>query len=201
MIDDLTVPVHQIYIPGILFICLIKNLLDRAVIHIDKQHPPPGMSGIRQLHTPAQRDYPCILIIAALENILDMRCRKMQILNLLSCLYKPLLLFQINRLLSRSDRPCCQNRAILRHTDNAYKIVLIFLIQQVHFLVDGLLGQILIFDDVVIHKVGDVHHFTDVAVQIPADLFQHLLVVLQCHLPCIAHKLCIERNSHEQHTH
>ena len=201
MIDDLAVPVHQIHIPGVLFICLVKNLLDRAVIHIDKQDSPSGVPHICKLHAPAQGDYPRILVVAALKNVLDMRRGKMQILNLLSCLHKPLLLFQINRLLSRGDRPCCQNRTILRHTDNTDKIVLIFLIQQVHLLVDGLLGQVFIFDDIVIHEIGDVHHITDVAVQVPADLFQHLFVVFQSHLPCVANKLCIERNSHEQHTH
>ena len=106
----------------------------------------------------------------------------MKVLHLSDRIDKPFLPHNIQIAFLICDRSCRYQISLIRVTGNADQVILICLIEQIHFLIHRIHGKILILDDTVIHRIGNTAHIPKIGFQIDRGLVQKLLGTLDRHI-------------------
>ena len=175
MIDDFSVRCHQIYIfTGSICVCLLKKLLNTAVIHINQKNALHGTAISGELYRTAQRHHPVISVRWIIKEILHMGCGEMKIFQFSGCILKPFLRFYINSwFLCGNGRCFCQLPVICItcHTD---QLILVRLVQKIHRILQTLTSDVCILDYRIIHCIRNTAHIPQIILQIDGRLIKKL---------------------------
>ena len=129
-----------------------------------------------------------------------MWCRKVKIFQLILRIDKPVLQCDCHISFLICDRRRLHQLAIVCIAGDADQIVLVGLIQQGHFLIHTLLFQVFVFNDTVIHRIGDPAHTAQIILQIDCCLFQQLAGVFPHQCLLFLGKLLVKQDTQKTQT-
>ena len=124
----------------------------------------------------------------------------MHVLHLSRRLRKPFLIHDVEVVLLRGNRRCSNQSSVVGIAGDADQIVLVRLIEKVHFLIKRVRRQILVLNNAVVHGVGNTPHVAQITLQIDCRLVQQLLRALRRHIFHFIDKTVVQGNPQNTHT-